>query len=561
MQTAGAAVVGLAVGAVAGYAVSASSKSTSTTTITNTVTASAASSSSSTGPAFTYVSTLDPSNLDPHQIVDDPTTRQVAQMYDALMWYGAGGTLEGNIVNTWSSPDAQTWNFTIRRGINFHDGTTLDANAVVYNFQRALAINGFAVSNYSNILTPSNVTATSSDSFQVALSSPYAPFPHCLSIMFIASPTTIKKNQLTTGNYGSNGDYGTTWLQTNDAGGGPYIMTGRKVGSYTTYKAFPDYWGGWKPLNYPTATQSLVAEDATIALMMQSGQAQQTDQWLPVTTYNQLISNNVPVTQNTELNMLLNIKMNNNNKYLQDVNVRQALSYAFDYQTCLNTIWGGPTYAFQCVGPMPVGSYGYNSNLTPYTYNISQAKAALAKSAFSPGEITLTYTSISGLTPRDEMGALLASGAAQIGITVNVVDQEWANVVQACSAVDTMPDLCPVIPAFSINDPDGFLYLQYYSGLWKPPATPSYSQVSLYSNPTVDQLLEQARSTTNEATRLANYAQVQSIINEAAVDIFIVQQYYRIGVGPNTEGFNFYPFAFPSQRCTRYSDLYPVSSS
>src|SRR5499426_3807150 len=83
-----------------------------------------------------------PANVDPHQIFDVPMQFYSLNTYDNLYRYqGNPPKLEPWLAKSHTvSGDGLTWEFTLRPGVKFHDGSEMSAEDVVWSFKRVLSI-------------------------------------------------------------------------------------------------------------------------------------------------------------------------------------------------------------------------------------------------------------------------------------------------------------------------------------------------------------------------------------------------------------------------------------
>ncbi|HET9314140.1 MAG TPA: ABC transporter substrate-binding protein, partial [Vicinamibacteria bacterium] len=78
----------------------------------------------------------DPVSLDPHRATDLVSAAIVSNVCDPLVRYRSDGSRpEAVLATTWATTDARHWTFTLRAGVRFHDGSPLDADAVVANLE------------------------------------------------------------------------------------------------------------------------------------------------------------------------------------------------------------------------------------------------------------------------------------------------------------------------------------------------------------------------------------------------------------------------------------------
>src|SRR2546422_7194307 len=87
---------------------------------------------------FVFGAQGEPVQFDPAVITDGISSRITRQVFDGLVRYkGATTEVEPALAEKWEvSSDGRVWTFQLRRNVRFHDGTPLDAAAVVWNFER-----------------------------------------------------------------------------------------------------------------------------------------------------------------------------------------------------------------------------------------------------------------------------------------------------------------------------------------------------------------------------------------------------------------------------------------
>ena len=145
-------------------------------------------------------------------------------LYDSLVFPTASGMIVPDLATSWNvSANSMTYTFTLRSGVTFHNGDQLTAQDVVFSMDRLLNLS----QGYSYLFTPyiANVSAPSSNTVVINLKTTFGPFLSALVRLYVLDHTqVIAHEDHASSTYGSNGDYGSTWLLTHDAGSGPYEM-------------------------------------------------------------------------------------------------------------------------------------------------------------------------------------------------------------------------------------------------------------------------------------------------------------------------------------------------
>ena len=85
-----------------------------------------------------WVTTFSPSGFDPYAY-DNIQTRVQHQVFERLVCYDLQDKLQPCLAVGWKQVDPLTWEFALRRGVTFHDGTPFTSEDVVFSFERAQA--------------------------------------------------------------------------------------------------------------------------------------------------------------------------------------------------------------------------------------------------------------------------------------------------------------------------------------------------------------------------------------------------------------------------------------
>ncbi len=475
-----------------------------------------------------YGSGQDISNLDPHIGHDYSIAAGQRCVYDSLLRYEGNPAALKPLLATEATPneDATVWTIKLDPAAKFNDdGAAVDATAVQYNFNRMLRKNLGVAWMFTGIMDENSAQVVDATTLTVTLLKPFAPFDAVLPWLFVANPATVQAND-------SGGDEGEAWLKENAAGSGPYTIKRWEIGSVYEFERNPNYWYTGFPNLVDSFVWRIIRESSTKRIAMEAGEVQYGDFFTSedveaLRTDDRFFVNDIPSLTPFA------IKLNNQVGPTADINVRKALSLSFDYEAALEVVSGRGTVM---EGPLA-------SNLTPWhkeglpvlRYDIEAAKAALAESQFADG-FEMEYVYVTGFAIEEQFGLIFLEGAAELGITVNMVPLVWPDMVSRASLQDTAPASMAVYSGTDYVDPDNFLWQAYHSsqaGFW--------AAASHYINPELDKWLEDARGLTDEAARKALYDQAQQKLVEDVVEIWVYTEVANDAwvkeLGPDT----FYP--------------------
>ncbi len=481
--------------------------------------------------AITYATQQTTVTLDPATHVDETQSLHVMNVYDPLVYPTKGGPPKPHLAESWDvSDDGLTYTFRLRKGVKFHDGSELTAEDVAFSMDRMLSIGkGFAWL-WKGVLDPGDTEVVDDYTVAFHLNKPYGPFLATLVQLFVVNKDLLMENKQE-GDYGEFGDYGMEFLNHQDAGSGPYWVETYEPGVKTVFRKFDDYWGGWEPGQVDKATFLIVSEMATQKLMLQRGEVDIIEQWHSVETFEELEESPGIVVEKDPNVQLFFVSMNNKKPPLDNVEVRRAISYAFDYDTAVNTIFKG---AAQARGPVPLLLPGHNPNTKQYTQDMEKAKEHLAASGIDPSQYKLNYVYVTGLESEEKIGLLLQANLKELGFEVELQPEPWARMVELVSKPDTTPHFMAVFHTAKYPSPDGHTYLMFHPNAWG-----TYMSCSYYENPQVSALLEEARATVDTEKRYGLYGKVQEIVADEAAALFIANPLHRLAHRDHITGYTF----------------------
>lgn len=316
------------------------------------------------------------------------------------------------------SSDGLTYTIKLKNNAKFHDGSPVNADAVVYSFQRIAALklgaNGVSADWISKVEKVDDFTV------KFTLKQAFADFLNAIGSVwggYIVNPAVAKANEKDT-------DWGHAYLLDHDAGSGPYVMTSFDHAAKTiTLDRFKEYWGGWKGSNFiEKAIIRWLADATTARPMLEKGDA---DVLInpPVSDFSKLQSTVGMVSYKNPSIMQYYISLNTSVKPLDNLQVRQALQYSFDTDKIIQDIYNGTVLKMtSAVGP------GYPEVLkaaTEYTYDPTMAKDLLKQAGYESGlTLTINRTGV----PNDQAVLELWQADLQaIGVTLKIQDVDYGT--------------------------------------------------------------------------------------------------------------------------------------
>jgi peptide/nickel transport system substrate-binding protein len=456
-----------------------------------------------------YGANQDISNLDPHTGHDYSITWGQRTVYDSLLRYEGDPAelLPLLATEVTGNDDATEWTIALDERATFHDGATVDAEAVKWNFDRMLRKNLGVAWMFATVMDENSVEVVDPQTLQVTLLTPFAPFDAVLPWLFVANPAVVEANAV-------DDDEGEGWLREHEAGGGPMTIKTWEIGSVYEFERFPDYW--WSADDGRTPLDGLVwrimRESSTKRIALETGEIQYADRITPEDTEALRAVPNLVINDAPSLTPFA-IKLNNQVGPTADINVRKALAHAFDYEAAIEAVAGRGTIM---QGPLATALVPWHkADLPVLRFDMDAARAALDASEHAAG-FDLEYVYVTGLIEEENFGLIWLERLAELGITLTMVPLVWPDMVARASTAETAPAAMAVYSGTSYLDPDNFLWQAYHSsqaGFW--------AAASHYTNPEMDALLEEGRASTDETRRKEIYDAAQEMLVEDAVEIWV----------------------------------------
>ena len=470
----------------------------------------------------------EPQSLDPHTVTATNDFRILVNIYDGLVRY-KDGTLEVEpaLAESWTiSDDGKTYTFKLRQGVKFHDGSDFNAEAVKFNFDRMLKedhpfynTGPFPLSlNFSSI---DAVNVLDEHTVEFKLKEPFAPFLSNLAYPtgLIVSPEAVKK-------YGK--EFGR-----HPSGTGPFKFAEWQSGQRVVVERNPDYWDA-APALEAVVFRPITDANTRVAEMMAGGLDVMVE--VPpdnLATFKQ--DANFAVAEQAGPHVWFTI-LNAKSGPFADKKVRQAANYAVNKQGLVdNVLQGSATVA---AGPIPPAFNWVENKTEPYPYDPEKAKVLLAEAGAINPEITFYVTEGgSGMLDPITMGAAIQADLQAVGFKVKIETYEWNTFLGRVNpGLAGKADMAEM--AWMTNDPDTVPYLTLRSD-----ALPDKGGFNsgYYSNPKVDELLEKARSSTDQTERGKLYGEVQSIVHDDAPWLFVANWKQNAVTTAAVKGFKLQP--------------------
>ena len=410
----------------------------------------------------------------------------------------------GRLAESWQYRGKE-WEFKLRKGIKFHDGSPLTSADVAFsidrmkNDKRSLQRRSFR--NVQEVRTPDENTVI------VVTKKPSVTFlSRGVRNRFIMSKTVADK-------YGEDVDKHPT-------GTGPYKFVSFKRDGDLVLTRNDDYWGE-KPAIKELVWRKVVEVNSRLA-GLESGQCDVMDR-VPVHEVPRINKHPRVSVRSVPGLRIYFFALNVNFKPWDNKLVRQAANYCVDADAIVKGIFDGNGEVLQ--GPVGPRVIGHNPDVKRYPYDPKKAKELLAKAGYPDGVDVKLHFSPGKYDKDTELVQVVANQMAKGGFRVEIVPQEWV-VFWGRSGVNGGKIPFYYIGRGSVLDADTPLYQYFRTG---------GSKRTNFSHAEFDKLVDAEQAESDEAKRLKILRKMSEVIMEEAPMIPLYQLFDHYGAARNLD--------------------------
>ncbi len=430
-----------------------------------------------------------PTNLDPRIGTDAQSERIDELLFDPLVHRDDQFNIRPAVATSWENPDPQTYVFHLRTDVRFHDGRRLSARDVKWTLD-SLRDGTVVSAKSSTYKLVDKVEAIDDATLLIHLRERNATLLWNLSDgAFGIVP------------YGSGKDF-----NRHPVGSGPFRFVQLDPDSQVLIERNEGYWSDLPKIAH--VRFAVVPDTTTRALELRKGSA---DVAAPNSLTADVISTLKKESHLTVLNepgtSLVYLAFNLRDPILSKVQVRQALAYAIDRQPIVHYLFGDAARLADSV--LPPQHWAYSAAPIHYEYDPAKAEALLDAAGYKRDKKGVRFH-LTMKTSTEETTRLLAAVLQQqlrkTGIVLDIRSFEfatfYADVVHGAFQVYSLRWV-----GGSNQDPDIFENVFDSASF-----APKRANRGYYSNPQVDALIAEGRSTLDQQRRKAIYEQIQGIL-------------------------------------------------
>ncbi len=454
----------------------------------------------STDGSFGVAMNIEPGTLDVQDAFSNASFSVTKCIYEGLVGFDWNMHIANELASSWeASVDASEFTFRLAKGVKFHDGEPLNAQAVKASFERVLS--GSPALQQQALFGPAidHVDVVDDGTVRVVAPQPFAPMIATLAhpAAGIVSPAAAQK-------YGSG-------FGMRPVGTGPFRLLFWSPGIEIDLEANPHYWNPFSTAAVSKLKLTTFDELDELANAVQTGATQFAG---PLHASQAMQLRGVPGVVVQERPSILSywITLNNQKKPFDSKQVRQALNYGVDKQEVLKTADLGQGIVMDSVMGHLVSGY---HKVGPYEYDPQKAVELLRQAGYPDGFKSTLWTSTANKERADAVQAQLA----KIGVVVDVVEMNSHVLGPELGKPVDQSNLEMAVSGWSpsTGDADQGIRPLFTRDEWPPAGATN----SFYTNPEVEKYVQEGLQVTDQQQRFDVYAKAQELIWEDAPNIFL----------------------------------------
>jgi peptide/nickel transport system substrate-binding protein len=478
----------------------------------------------------------EPSSMDPHYHNLTPNNALSREVFDRLIMPDETQQLKPGLATSWKAIDDLTWEFKLRKGVKFHDGSPFTADDVVFTFERAPKVPN-SPSSFGTYIKGKKISKIDDHTVHIKTEKPYPLMPNEMMTFSIVS----KKH----GEGATTEDYNTGKAT---VGTGVLKFVEWVPGDRIVYERNNDYWGE-KPEWDRIIIKPIKSAPARVAALL-AGDVDFIDN-VPTIDIGRLKKDSKINLMSSISNRVIYlhidqfrddspyVKANGGGKIkspLRDQRVRKAISLAINRDAIVDRVMEG--IAISAGQLLPDGFFGVSPDLKPLKYDPKGAKSLL-KAAGVPNGFELT---IHGPNDRYINDSKIAEAVAQmlsrIGIKTAVETMPKSVYFKRASrgGPGKVPEFSLVLVGWGSGTGEASSPLKSLLHTYDKAHGFGSSNRGRYSNAEVDKLIEEALSTVDDSKRQNLLAKATEV---AITDVGLIPLHYQVSSWAAKKGISF----------------------
>lgn len=462
-------------------------------------------------------------SVEPVHLVGAFTTQAgppTAKIFDGLIKVGFDGKPAPALAESWDvAPDGKTITFKLRKGVKFHDGSSLTPDDVAFSLDvwkkyHARGRGAFA-----------NVTGTRSPDENTIIFDLSAPSPAVLHGLVAQESPILARHT-----YPTEGDLAVSDRNNNPIGTGPFRFVEWERGSHIALDANKDYWDTGYPRTEKLIIRTLT-DPATTSAAFEAGSIH-TSSFVPLSNIARLQQKGgIQVVDDPRGSLYavgaVVFEFNLDHERFRDRALRTAFAHAIDRDFIQKNLYYG--FATPTESPIPPGlPEWHHPDVPKYAFDLKKAEDILEQAGYKRDKDGIRLKLYNDYAANNathlQVAQYLRSNLAKIGVDLEIRNQDFAQFV---NRVYTKRDFDTAIYHATVG-PDPAIGVQrfYWSKNFKVGV--AFSNAANYSNPEVDKLLEAAGAEIDTKKRKELYDRFQSLVQQDAVRLPIVSPRYPV---------------------------------
>ncbi|WP_329084928.1 MULTISPECIES: ABC transporter substrate-binding protein [unclassified Streptosporangium] len=447
-------------------------------------------------------------NIDPGSPQGGAAGKELAgqQIYGRLVKPDAAGELVPDLAESWQpNADATSWDFTLRGGLKFSDGSPLTGADVVDTFDRVIELNGPVAANFKEVTAKSDSDTT----VTFTAKTPDPALPSKVTTLFVL-PSEVPTDA---GSY-----FG------KPVSSGPFTVESFSPSADLKLVPNPQYWGGAPKVR--SLTLRSIPDVSAKLTALKTGEIDLV--WgVPDDQIPSLQSDANLKVQAVPSNGNFTMWFNSGTSAISTAKVRKALWQAVDFKTIIKHLY--PVTGQPADSPLAPTVFGYSPQ-TPVEYDPDAARKALEEAGYSFDKPLRVQF---GQAPFKPFLQAVVSSWDKIGVKAELLQKEQAVFIEDLLALKWDVN-------FQLLGTAGYDAATNLGRLYTCDA-----KRNGYCNPELDKLLARAGSDADRDERAKLYAQASKIIWDDAVGMFPMTSKVSYVWNKNLSGFTLDALGYP----------------